>query len=545
MFQFSRWLSLYWFVLLPVTALLATASHYREQRRVWQHKQHSPRAYRWMLLALAVNYLVMGLFIVSNFYETELWPPGGAFLVVIFIAVFQYRSSVVLQAAPFISPAHSLNSYSHHEYEVAAWQWRFALMSVARRLVLFLLPLTICVYVLAQQAARRSRLWLITLPIITPLLITTRPRGRIWWVPALPLILISVTFGWHAFQLRRALPSGHWVTPITSASCSSTVQLDLDRRNAWCADEHTGRVYQFKPTTGIVGLELIVESGAEAFAADANQAWVLQNPIQGLIQVENGQQTQIKINLARQGTVDREGRLWVIDVSEALWVLEPGKEWRRLKASDGLLDNTANVVKTAPDGSVWVGSVGGVSRLESGSSEWRHVIHSDWLPGAVQDFAFSSDGKVWYVWEITSTYFNRVRWGVSNWQESRWRHIELGAKTELDIPASPNAIAIDGLGRVWFMAPSYIKKANFLGILEPNSGLISLYLVGPFDKAPGGFPIPGFYGVVDDGRGGIFLYNPVFAPLRHWRPGEVPNEYHPCLQSCENAKEYISGLRDS
>jgi hypothetical protein len=75
-----------------------------------------------------------------------------------------------------------------------------------------------------------------------------------------------------------------------------------------------------------------------------------------------------------------------------------------------------------------------------------------------------------------------------------------------------------------------------VGILEPSNGVISLYLLGPFDISPGeGFPIPGFNGVIDDGNGGIFLYNPKFSPLRHWRLDKVPEEYQPCIRPCEVA----------
>jgi streptogramin lyase len=259
----------------------------------------------------------------------------------------------------------------------------------------------------------------------------------------------------------------------------------------------------------------------------------MQYPAKGLVLVENGQQMQIKINFARQGTVDTEGRLWVIDVTGLLWVRLPTGEWKRLSSSDGLLDNTANVVKTSPDGSVWVGSIGGVSLLSAGSFEWQHVVRNYELPGSVQDFAFTKDGKVWYLWEAASAYRLRVRWGVSHWQDFEWRHFELGVDTRLDYPTSNHAFTIDGLGRVWFVAPSYIQKNNYLGILEPNNGVISIYSLGPFDiSKTERVPIPGYTGVIDDGSGGIFVYNPKFSPLRHWRPGQEHEDYRPCIQPC-------------
>jgi sugar lactone lactonase YvrE len=362
------------------------------------------------------------------------------------------------------------------------------------------------------------------------------------WLMPLTLMLIALAFGWHAFQLRQSLPSGVWMTPITGASCSSQVQLDLDRKTAWCADENSGWVYRFDPETGIVSQGQFVENGSQVFTGNSQQVWVMQNPARGLVLVENGQQSMIKINLARQGTVDWEGKLWVIDVTEMLWVRDSSGEWKRLKTSDGLLDNTANVVKTSPDGSVWVGSIGGVSRLKMGTSVWQHVLSTDVLPGPVQDFVFTPDGMVWYLWEATTAYQDRVRWGVSVWQKYYWTHIELGAKTGLDYPPSNHAFAIDGLGRVWFVAPSYIQRTNYLGILEPYSGVTSLYSLGPFDITPDeGIPIPGFNGVIDDGNGGIYLYNPGFSPLRYWRPSQEQSYFQPCLLPCgvANLMNYV------
>jgi streptogramin lyase len=262
----------------------------------------------------------------------------------------------------------------------------------------------------------------------------------------------------------------------------------------------------------------------------------MQNPAKGLVLVENGSQMQVKINLPRQGTVDREGRLWVIDASGFLWVSRSGQPWNRVKVADGLLDNTANFVKASPDGSVWVGSVSGVSILSPGKSTWRHFTRSLGLPGSVIGFAFGPNGATWCLWETISAYQEDRRWGVSRWQGYQWNHVELGAGVGLDIPASQHAIAIDGFGRVWFVAPSYKQHTNYLGILTPGSGRISLYVLGPFDLTPGGIPTPGFHGVVDDGKGGIYLYNPASAPIRHWQPGGEQYDDYVCPSPCAVAK---------
>jgi streptogramin lyase len=398
----------------------------------------------------------------------------------------------------------------------------------------FILATMICGYVLSQQSLRWPGLWLIMLALISPLLITSRPRKRLWLVPLL-LVLIALAFGWQSVKLRGALPPGRWTTPMTSASCSSTVQLDLNREHAWCANESTGQIFQFTPGTGLVGQKFVVEYGAQAFAGNANQVWIMQNPASGLIMADKNQQTRIRVNFPIQGTVDPEGRLWVIDVVGILWVNEPGEDWKWLKSSDGLLDNTANVVKTSPDGSVWIGSYHGVSILLPGKSTWQYVTRSDGLPGEVLDLAFAPDGAVWYLWEALSAYQDRSQWGVSSEQGYHWRHIGLGEKTGLDLPISQHALAVDGQGRIWFVAPSYKESTNYLGILVSHNGIVSLYPLGPFDLTPGGILTAGFQGVIDDGGGGIFVYDPVFAPLRHWRPDQKYHEYNPCPQPCMNA----------
>jgi sugar lactone lactonase YvrE len=510
MFQISRWLSLYWFVLLPLVSWSATAFLYRVHRRnLGIHKISG-----WFLIALIANQVFVSLLILSVLYETGLWPPIGAL----------FAGLVTGLAAYWASPRPPDSTHDGRR-DIQS------VVEMVKSTSIFLLAVAIGGYVLSQQVVRWAGFWWIIPALISPLLIISW-AGKRPWLALLLLILIPLTFGWQAIQLNQALPPGQWSTPMTSASCSSTVQLDLDRKYAWCTDETTGQVYRFSPRTGLVYQGHQIEYGSQVFTANANQAWIMQNPVKGLVLVENESQMQIKINLARQGAVDREGRLWVIDVSGFLWVSMNGEQWNRMKAADGLLNNTANVIKISPDGSVWVGSVGGVSILSPGQSTWQHITRDDGLPGSVIGFAFGANGATWYLWETISAYQENRRWGVSRWQESRWKHVELGVQTGLDTPSSQHAVAVDDWGRVWFVAPSYKQHTNYLGVLTPDRGVVALYTLGPFHIVPRGFPIPGFHGVVDDGNGGIFLYNPEFAPLRHWRPDQEYQEYKPCSEPC-------------
>ena len=510
MFQFSHWIGIYWFVFIPSISWLATILHYRIHSRNHAVNKTS----RWLLIALIANQVYVSLLITSSLFETVLWPAIGALFSALIVGFAAYRASSCIPR--------SLQGGLHTSQMISETE---------KSKIPFLLAVAISAYVLSQQVVRWPGLWLIMLALISPLLITPRLGKRLLLAP-LMLMLIALAFGWQSLKLREALPPGRWDTPMTSASCSSTVQLDLDRQHAWCADEATGQVYRFSPRTGFVNQEHLVEYGSQAFTGNENKVWIMQNPVRGLVLVDNDSQFQVKINLARQGAVDQQGKLWVIDVSGFLWVSERGEEWNRIKATDGLLDNTANFVKVSTDGSVWIGSVSGVSILAPGQSIWRHITRNDGLPGSVIGFAFDTNGATWFLWEAISAYQENRRWGVSHWQGSQWKHFELGIKTGLDIPSSQHALAIDGLGRVWFVAPSYKQHTNYLGIITPYSGVIALYNLGPFDLIPTGFPIPGSHGVVDDGNGGIFLYNPTFAPIRHWRPDQKYPEYNPCPQPC-------------
>jgi len=513
MFQFSRWLSIHWFILLPLVSWLATAFLYRSHRR----NLADPRTLRWLLVALIAHQVYVSLLIFSSFYETVVWIPAGAIFAVLIMALAAYLASSNL---PRILP----NSQRAIQ--------RF--VGTARNVIPYLLAVAIASYVLSQHVLHWSGLWLILLVLISPLIITIQAGKRLLIAP-LSLILIALVFSWQSVRLREMLPPGYWRTLMPSASCSSTVQLELDREYAWCTDETTGQVYRFSPRTGFIDQGFYVEYGSQAFSGNANQAWIMQNPTKGLVLVEDDNQVQININLPRQGTLDTEGRLWVVDVSGSLWVSNRGKEWTRMKVVDGLLDNTAEFVKIAPDGSVWVGSYSGVSILSPGQSNWRHITRRDGIPGTIIGIAFSTNDETWYLWNTDSDYQESQHWGVSRWDGYRWIHIELGAKTGLDIPLSQHAVAVDGMGRVWFVAPSYKQQTNYMGVITPYNGVIELYVLGPFELATRGYPVPGFHGVIDDGNGGIFLYNPTFAPIRHWRPNQEYQDYNPCPQPCTRA----------
>ena len=85
MFQISRWLSLYWFVLLPLISWLATLFLYITYRRILIDHRYL----RWLLIALIAIQIHINLLIWGNFYETALW----LHLTALIVALAVYRAS--------------------------------------------------------------------------------------------------------------------------------------------------------------------------------------------------------------------------------------------------------------------------------------------------------------------------------------------------------------------------------------------------------------------------------------------------------------------
>ena len=59
---------------------------------------------------------------------------------------------------------------------------------------------------------------------------------------------------------------------------------------------------------------------------------------------------------------DRKGDLWV-GTNAGLARRQGGKFVETLTTTDGLFSNTVFSMETAPDGTLWVGSFGGVARI--------------------------------------------------------------------------------------------------------------------------------------------------------------------------------------
>ena len=529
MLHLSHWLPLFWWLLLPALSFAAALDQHRNYRRALRRGLVSAAGYGRLSVALAASQVFVLFLLASNPYDSAAWPAVGAVFSAVVMLAAARRAAADTHAGlrGFLRPL-PRDGLQQIEWETASNRGQRRAGWAVRRIIPFLPPILVCAYVLSHLTDRWPGLWLVAPAFLGPMSIV--PLRRYWLAPVV-LLPLAVATGWHSLQLRDSLSPGRWTTPITGAACSGQVQLTLDREHAWCVDGLTGSVYRFRPRSGLIDLEVRVDQAFQMLAVDASQAWILQRPLRGLIHFVGGRQVEVKLNFASQGAVDRAGRLWTVDSSGKLQVIDSAGRLQRLMAADGLLSNTANVVKVGPDGSVWIGSVGGVSYLpaeevrslptlpDDGSRRtpvgWRRVRRHDGLPGTVQNIAFGPDGSIWFVWTVFTG--SRARWGLSAWKGGEWQVFELRPATGLDSPVSPDSLAIDSLGRAWFTAVSYAQEENFLGLLAPATGEVSLYALGHFATLST-IAYPGPHGVVSDGSGGIYVYSPGNAPFRHWRP---------------------------
>ncbi|MFQ5409625.1 MAG: hypothetical protein ACE5FI_14545 [Anaerolineales bacterium] len=512
MSKFAFWLPLYWFVLLPVLSI-AAAVLFANQLRVGYRRGLIQRgAFAALLLALVASQLLMSAAVIAGAtFESARWPHYIALAAIVGMAVATRAGAggVHPGLAALLRPMPRDGLAELASPRAAGRRLRWAIVKLAP----WLPALALGAFVLAQQPARWPGRWLLLLLLAAPLTIIPVRRFAVPAVLA-PFALVGAL---RAYELRAELPAGVWSTPVSAARCSTAVRFNFQRDVAWCVDAALESVYQFAPRSGVVGFRQQVDFVEVAFAGETDRVWVRQNPINGLLLVDGVDQAYVNIILPRQGAVDGSGRLWFIDGGHALGRLAPGGGLTLLNSADGPVSNTANVVKVAPDGSVWVGATGGVSHLTLDSDRWETLARRDGVPGPVHDVAIAPDGGLWLLWVEFAGSARQV-WGVSEWKDGVWRHIPLGRRTGLDAPTSQDAIAVDGLGRVWFTAVSYAERRNYLGIVTPEDEVM-LYSLGPFVSTDGRLAFrPSIHGVVSDGAGGVYLYNPSRGPLRHWRP---------------------------
>ncbi len=511
----ARWISLYWAWLLPALMMLATLARLRAFHHARRRGLVRPRGWRWLLIALVASQVVIWLSQLALVYQANPWLPGGGLMAVGVMLV------ALRAASPEVHPG--LRGFQRplprDGLELIESERR-ARRPTALRDALFLLPaLSLLLYLAVYHNARWLDFVLLGMVASAPLGLIPYRHHRVtpmWLAPPLVLLLSQ------SLSLRADLPPGRWSTPVGGARCTGQVRVILPQARAWCLNALTGALYGFDLQTGVVSVEKHIPDGVRVLAANAAEAWVQQSPMRGLVRVTAEGLEVIPAHNARQGVADPEGRLWMVDVGMELSLFADDQQ-TVLRSRDGLLNNTANVVKVSPAGEVWVGSIGGVSVLRAGG--WQTYSREQGVPGAVINFSFAGDGSVWLVWQARPGYGALYDWGVSQLAETgSLRRIDLGPATGLEAPRLEDALAVDGQGRLWFATQSIPRREKYLGIVEPApNARVQLYSLGRFATAgPYAYGVSSLwqssFGVVADGQGGILLFNGDAEPWRHWRP---------------------------
>jgi hypothetical protein len=507
----SRWISLYWLWLLPALTVLATLIRFRYLRLAHRRGLIALSGRRWTVLALAGAQALIWFTQLSLIYPTNILLP------LVGLAALGLTVIALRNARPHLhSGLHGLQRPLPRDGLELIERGERRRRTLPRWLAL-LPALGLLIYIAAHHPAQWLGFSLLALTFIAPLILI--PYRRYWLLPLL-LLPSSLVVLMQALALRDVLPHGNWAAPITGAQCQGQLRVSAPR--AWCVNPFTGTVYQFDLPTGLVTFRTEIPESARIFAANADQSWIQQNPAQGLMRVEaaSGAATTVRALSAHSGAADSQGRLWVIDVGDELTVYD-GESATPLRAREGLLNNTAFAVKVSPGGDVWVTSIEGVSWLPEFEIEWRTLNLRTELSGAVRNLAFAPDGSVWLLWQAR----NARSWGVVVVTRNGLlaNRVDLGALTGLPFPAPEDALAVDGLGRAWFVSQSVSPREKYLGLLTFETGqpLTSLYSLGAF-AASGPFVYGGplwenSFGVVADGEGGILLFNGE-AGWRHWKP---------------------------
>ncbi len=171
-------------------------------------------------------------------------------------------------------------------------------------------------------------------------------------------------------------------------------------------------------------------------------------------------------------------------------------------------------VTRMPDETMWVSSATSVSVHNPDSGHWQvYDSIQTGLQGPIVELERAPDGTVWGL--QTHTFEEPIwrSWGVSALQptaDGDWMNINMRQLTGLEAPTTPDALATDGYGRLWFIAESCYLSKRYIGILNPDGTLVELVTIGELINEP--------YGILPDGAGGVFLYYGKEEPLRRWMP---------------------------
>lgn len=131
-----------------------------------------------------------------------------------------------------------------------------------------------------------------------------------------------------------------------------------------------------------------------------------------------------------------DGTVWVATFNDGLRKLEAGSsEWVYLRTSDGLVNNQVRSITPLADGTIWFGTQGGASRLDS--KGWSNFTTAAGLiDNNVYAIAKAPNGDVWFA---TAAGVSRLNEKTSTWASYK----------STSITSISKAVAVSQKGAVW------------------------------------------------------------------------------------------------
>ena len=463
--------------------------------------------------------LYLSCIYLTIFYETAIWLSVLAILLSL-IMLLLMRDAYVginpgLNGLTRPMPADGLILIQREQRSATRktrWRWWIWRLAAA-------MPLISLVTAAALWEGRRGYVWFaIVLGSLAP--VTILPGRHTWRMPLLLTLAAGILAG-QAITIRTQLPPGDWFTPWRGARCTNRISVNGDG-TAWCVNARNEQVYKFDVARGVVLETHSVSQAWDVLAATTESVWITSEHKSSFTQIHPGQSETIVDGYPNHGaSVNKQ--LWIVDGFSRLILYEDENPARHFTTHNGLLNSDVLTVETFPDGSLWVGSWGGVSRLVEPNFNWTRYRPDDEMDGPVVGITTTGDGMTWILHK--PSYVSTDWWLSRMFLDATWKHINLTDLTGMNALRSRNAIARDGLGRLWVAGFNIFDPTNnLLAILYPDGSLalpvfsLSRYAVPLFEPTPERLPHPDAHGVIADGNGGIYLYNGIREPLRHWRP---------------------------
>ena len=303
--------------------------------------------------------------------------------------------------------------------------------------------------------------------------------------------------------------------------------MPVGDQTAWCVVKEAQAVRRFSLSSGAVLEHYPVDDVHQVLLGDDTGAWVTPQAGRGLVHVGGGRmRAEPRAFLfPLDGAYASENELWIVDGMQQLMSYSGVDEPVQLTTvNSGLPTDYVNSVESMPFGSVWVGYGSGISRYTPETDRWSaYTFQQVGFQGAVTDIAAGIDGRVWALQREGFNKSNLTDWWLSGLgHDDRWLHVNLAEVTGLQPSPMRAALAVDGIGRPWFLATNFDRGENYLGVLTADGELaFPMLLLGAMQdyvRYRSGAIHPTTIGVVPDGAGGIYLYNGTDEPLRHWKP---------------------------